>query len=136
MAKLKLSIVTPERRIGDYEVDFVAIPAAYGEMGILPGHTACVVRLAEGILRYKDGQTENEFAVMGGYAEVFNDEISVFAESAALAGEINEEKERQAVQKAKDALLAKEKDMDIEAVQASLRKASLRIKLLEKHRRH
>ncbi len=134
MPKLKLTIVTPERKLDEREVDFVTIPASGGEMGILPGHTPCVVTLAEGLLRYKTGGTEEVFAVMGGFAEVLNDEVSVFAEAAALAGEISEEKERQSVAKAKDILAAKEKGVDIETVQTNLRRAALRIKLVNKTR--
>lgn len=134
MSKLKLTIVTPERKLDEREVDFVTIPASGGEMGIMPGHTACVVTLSEGLLRYKIAGNEEVFAVMGGFAEVLNDEVSVFAEAAALANEISEEKERQSVAKAKDILAAKEKGVDIETVQTNLRRAALRIKLVDKTR--
>ncbi|MDD4005342.1 MAG: ATP synthase F1 subunit epsilon [Elusimicrobiaceae bacterium] len=130
--KLKLIIVTPERKLDEREVDFVTIPASGGEMGVLPGHVPCVVTLAEGLLRYRTGGSEEAFAVMGGFAEVLDNEVSVFAESGELAAEISEEKERQAIARAKDILAAKEKDLDIEAVQTNLRRAALRIKLAQK----
>ena len=135
MPKLKLTIVTPERKLDEHEVDFVAIPASGGEMGVLPGHVPCVVTLAEGLVRYKIGADEQAFAVMGGFAEVINNEVNVFAEAGSLAVEVNEEKERQALAKAKDILAAKEKTVDIDAVQTDLRRAALRIKLVHKTRK-
>ena len=61
--KLKLQIITPERQVLDKEVDFVALPAYNGEMGVLPGHVQYVAKLNYGVLRYKEGDKEETFAV-------------------------------------------------------------------------
>jgi F-type H+-transporting ATPase subunit epsilon len=129
--KIKLVIVTPEKPVLEKEVDFVALPAFEGEVGILPGHTPMVVELKYGLLRYKSENETDNFAVMGGFAQVFGHEVSVFAESAELVDEINVEQARQEMQKAKHALLSKGKDIDIEAAQALIQKERVRIQLAQ-----
>lgn len=130
--KLLLSIITPEKVLVENKmVDFIVLPAYEGEMGILPGHISFVVELKEGILRYKDMQNEETFAVMGGFTEVHKNKVLVFAEEGELAREIDEESARQAYQKAKDALAMKGADIDLDSAQASLRRAAARLKIAE-----
>jgi len=132
MTKLILNIITPEKHvIVDKGVDFVVLPAYDGEMGVLPGHVPFVVQLKEGVLRYKSGQEEGIFAVIGGFAELAGDHMAVFAEAAELAEEIDSEKARQELQKAKDSLVTCGADMDINAAQAALKRAILRVKVSE-----
>ncbi|MBP5429525.1 MAG: ATP synthase F1 subunit epsilon, partial [Elusimicrobiaceae bacterium] len=96
--KLTLNLITPEKQlIKEMPVDMVILPALLGEMGILPGHVKTIVQLGMGSLRYKVDGKEEEFAALGGFVEVLNDVVNVFAESAALAGEIDEEKEKQRI---------------------------------------
>jgi len=128
--KLNLSILSPEKPVVQNQaVDFVALPAYGGEMGILPGHTKAVVQLSAGILRYKDAEGEKSFAVFGGFAEIFKDDVFVFAEEAALGSEINLEEERQKAAKAKASLSAKGADIDIELAEIELKAALLKMKL-------
>ena len=135
--KLRLTILTPEKSfLTDKEVDFVSIPAFDGEMGILPGHASFVVQLKEGVLKYKDDHKKEAFAVLSGFAEVDKNKVLILAEEAELAKEIDEERARQAYQKAKDALAMRGKDMELDAAQAALRRAIVRIKIAEFRKRH
>ena len=127
--KLKLQIITPERQVLDKEVDFVALPAYNGEMGVLPGHVQYVAKLNYGVLRYKEGDKEETFAVMGGLAEIENDKISVFAEDAALAGEIDEAAAKQKLAQAKASLSKHDADVDIELAEMEIKKALLMLKV-------
>jgi len=129
MPKLNLSIITPERQVLQQEVDFVAMPAYEGEIGVLPGHTACMLQLKTGILRYTSGKDKNAFAIMGGFAEILNNDVSVFAEDAALAEEIDLEDARQQVQKTKHAISAHHKDLDLAQADQTLKWETARIKL-------
>ncbi len=131
--KILLSIVTPEKvYLTEGKVDFVALPASQGEMGILPGHISFVVQLKDGFLRYSsEGEEEAIFAILGGFAQVDKNKVIVLAEGADLAKEIDEEIARQEYQKAKDDLSKKGAAVDLEAANASLRRSSLRIKALE-----
>ena len=131
--KILLSIVTPEKvYLTEGKVDFVSLPASEGEMGILPGHISFVVQLKDGFLRYSsEGEEEQIFAILGGFAQVDKNKVIVLAEGADLAKEIDEELARQEYQKAKDDLSKKGAAVDLDAANASLRRSSLRIKALE-----
>ncbi len=135
--KLLLTILTPERAIlSDKEIDYVSIPAFEGEMGILPGHASYVSQLKEGALHYRDGHTKETFAILNGFAEIHNDKVLILAEGAELAKEISEESARQAYQKARDVLATRGKDMDLDAAQASLRRAIVLMKIAGIKKRH
>ena len=136
MATFKLSIVTPEKPVLECEAESVSLPAFGGQFGVLARHAPYAVQLVEGLLKYrKAGGEEGEFAVMGGFAEICNNEVSVFAEGAELAGEINEERQRQELQRSKDILASKSGEVDIEAVQTQLRRASVRLNLKQRAQR-
>ena len=133
--KIHLNLVTPEKQLLENEpVDFVALPALLGEMGILPGHVNMLVQLGMGSLRYKIGAEENEFAVLGGFVEVVNDEVNVFAEGADLASEIDEEAEKQKIKAAKASLTRKDADIDFELAELELKQSIARMKLKRRRR--
>lgn len=133
--KLRLQIITPQRPVIDKQVDFVALPAYEGEMGVLPGHTQYIAKLNFGVLRYKEGENEEYFAVMGGLAEIARDVVSVFAEDAALADEINEEEEKQKAAQAKSSMSGKDPDIDMALAEMELKKAILLLKVKQYRKR-
>ena len=128
--KLHLNLVTPQKQLlANEEVDMVILPALLGEMGILPGHINTIVQLGLGSLRYKKDGKEEEFAVMGGFVEVLNDVVQVFAEGADLAGEIDEEAEKQKIKAAKASLSSKDADIDFELAEMELKQSIARMKV-------
>lgn len=86
---LKLEIVTPERKIVDTEADSVTVPTASGDIGLLPNHAPLISALRPGILVYSCGGTTNQIAVSGGFVEVNRDKVSVLADAAETAEEID-----------------------------------------------
>src|SRR5258708_5714981 len=98
---LTLELVTPEKVAWSASADFVVLPAANGEMGVLPGHMPFLVQLSEGEVRVTDKGAVKSFAVSGGFAEIKDDVIALFAETAEMSGEINAERARQALERAK-----------------------------------
>ncbi len=135
--RILLTILTPEKTVlADKPVDFVAIPAFGGEMGVLPGHAPFVVQLKEGIMHYKEGPHKEVFAVLAGFAEIYADRVLVLAEAAELSKEVNEERARQALQKARETLAMRGADLDLDEANASLRRAMVRLKIAEIRRRH
>lgn len=131
--KLKLNLITPQAQLlKDQEVDIVVLPALLGEMGILPGHVPVLVQLTYGELRYKQNGRESDFAVMGGFVEVKDNVVNVFAEGADLADEIDEEAESQKIKKAKDALSRKDADIDFELAEIELKQAITRMKVKQR----
>ena len=132
--KLTLNLITPEKQlISNLEVDMVILPALLGEMGVLPGHIKTIVQLGMGSLRYKKDGTEEEFAVLGGFVEVLNNVVNVFAEGADLADEIDEEAERQKIKAAKESLSRKDADIDFELAEIEIKQALARMKVKKRH---
>ncbi|HEY7112938.1 MAG TPA: ATP synthase F1 subunit epsilon [Thermoanaerobaculia bacterium] len=86
---LHLEVVTPERRVVESEADSVELPGSEGYLGILPGHTALVTLLKTGVLSYKRGGSREAFAVSAGLAEIADDKVSVLADSAQEASDID-----------------------------------------------
>ncbi len=131
---LTLSLVTPEKQlINELPVESVVLPALQGEMGVLPGHIPMIVQLDFGSLRYKKDGKEEEFAVLGGFAEVLREGVNVFAEGAGLADEIDEEEEKQKIKRAKASLSNKDADIDFELAELEIKQAITRMKV-KKHR--
>lgn len=131
---LKLNLITPQKQLlTNLEVQSIVLPAFQGELGVLPGHIPMIVQLGFGALRYKKDGQEEEFAVLGGFAEILHESVNVFAESAGLAGEIDEEEEKQKIKRAKESLSKKDADIDFELAEIEIKQALTRMKV-KKHR--
>lgn len=91
---LKLEIVTPERKVFDSNVDSVTVPTASGEAGILPNHAPLVSALKPGVLSYSVGGSVEQIAIAGGFVEVSNGKVSILADEADTAADINPETAR------------------------------------------
>ena len=133
MAKrLTLELVTPERAAFSGEGDFVVLPAWEGEMGVLPGHAPFLVQLKPGAVRLRDGDETRLFAVSGGFAEIRDDKVSLFAETAEMAESIDGERARQALERAQAELQRKEADaLTMANAEAALQRALVRLKVAE-----
>lgn len=87
----KLNLVTPEKRlVVDQELEEITLPAYAGELNILPGHAPLMTTLEPGILSYrlKNGQTD-KLAISWGYCQVSGEGVSVLAERAVHASEVD-----------------------------------------------
>ena len=84
-----LEVVTPERELVRESVAEVQLPALSGYLGILPGHTPLLTELGIGPLSYKKGSETAYVAVIGGFAEVLPERVTVLAEAAEPSGEID-----------------------------------------------
>ena len=91
---LKLEIVTPEKRVLDAEVDYVSLPTASGEAGILPSHAPLIAALKPGVLTYNRKNETDKLAVSSGFAEVNDDTVSVLVDDAETASEVDIEAAR------------------------------------------
>jgi F-type H+-transporting ATPase subunit epsilon len=86
---LTLEVVTPDRAVLRESVVEVQIPGREGYLGILPGHTPLLTELTTGVLSYRQGQQTRRMALTGGFAEVLPDRVTVLANSAERAEEID-----------------------------------------------
>jgi F-type H+-transporting ATPase subunit epsilon len=89
MAKLHVSIVTPESTTFDEAADSLVVPLFDGEAGILAGHAPMIGRLAPGELRVSAGGKSHRFYVDGGFVQVLNDQVSVITGNSMPASQIN-----------------------------------------------
>jgi F-type H+-transporting ATPase subunit epsilon len=101
---LRLRVVTAERLLLDEEVDEVSAPGTVGEFGVLPNHITFLSSLQPGRLSYKRGGQTRLLAVGGGFAEVADNIMTVLADSAEFADEINVERARTALHAAEENL--------------------------------
>lgn len=134
--KIRLRLVTPSRLLLDEEVDEVTAPGALGEFGVLPKHISFLTLLEAGEMSYKQGGERRHLALSGGYAEVLDDEMTVLANAAEYADEIDIERARQARDRAekKMAELSRE-DRDFAAAEAALSRALVRLQVADKEAR-
>ena len=86
---LQLVVVTPESKVVETEADEVQLPGSEGYLGILPGHTPLITLLKTGVLSYRGGGRSGALAVSAGFAEIANDRVSVLADSAQDAAQID-----------------------------------------------
>ena len=128
---LQLEIVTPERRVVDAAADEVTIPGKSGYLGVLPGHAPLITELAVGEIAYKiSGQTKR-LAVAWGFAEVLPEKVTILAETAEKAEEIDIPRAEAAKQRAEAALSQAGATGDPEA-QAALDRAKTRLEVVGK----
>jgi F-type H+-transporting ATPase subunit epsilon len=83
MATFLLELVSPEKLLLSRQVEMATIPAAEGEMGVLPGHSPMIVTLRGGIIRVRENGAETErLFVGGGFAEISPERVTLLADEA------------------------------------------------------
>lgn len=135
---LTLEIVTPERPLLATEADEVVLPALDGEIGVLPGHAPLMSQMSVGgILSYKNAGQETVAFVSQGFVEIAADRVTILAERAELATEINLEDARAALREAELAVQKAEKENsnEVGVLQADLEGALARVKAAERTQR-
>jgi len=134
-SKIKFKIVTPERTVFESEIDQLTLPTMEGEITVLPEHIPLISVLAPGELVAKKNGEETAMAISGGMMEVRRNEITVLADTAERAEEIDLSRAEAARQRAED--LKKEKIRSDETGYATaaaiLEKNLARIKVARKH---
>src|ERR1700734_787637 len=85
----QLEIVTPEKKVVDTTAEEVQIPGKNGYLGILPGHAPLISELAVGEITYRNAGTTHHLSVAWGFAEVLPDKVTILAETAEQAGEVD-----------------------------------------------
>ena len=129
MASLQLDIVTPDRLVLSKEVDYVGAPGLEGEFGVLPGHVPFISALTIGGMYYKsDGKTRFVF-VSGGFAEISDNKVTVLAESAEEAENIDFARAEHARKRAQERLDKHEEDLNAGRAIAALSRANIRLSL-------
>ncbi len=131
---LTLEIVTPERAIAHEQVDEVEIPGADGYFGVLPGHTPLLASLQVGELWYRKGAEFTYLSIAFGFAEVLPDRVTVLAQIAERADEIDVTRAEQEKRQAEARMSRRPSDQELEAARISMLKALVRLKVATRAR--
>ena len=130
---IKLEIVTPEKKVVDETVDVVTIPTTNGEIGIFPNHAPLISTLKPGILTYSNRGANEKLVIAGGFVEIGDNTVSILADTAENAAEVNVENartEREQSEKVLAAWNGSEDAFNIE--KEKLEKAQARLQLAGK----
>jgi F-type H+-transporting ATPase subunit epsilon len=131
--EIRLEVVTPDRMVLSDTVDIVVATGTEGEFGVLHDHIPFLTTLQEGELRFRKGNELHFMAVSGGFAEVLPDKVTVLAESAEMAREIDVDRAKKARERAEERLAqAKREELDHVRAEAALRRALIRLKVVDK----
>lgn len=135
MAKIRFEIVTAERVIYSDDVDIVIAPGIEGQMAILPSHAPLLTMLQPGELVVRKEGEETAIFVSGGFLEVMQNRVTVLADTAERAEEIDVERAEEAKRRAEERLAGRLPEMDLARAEVALRRALTRIKVAERRRR-
>ena len=131
---IRVSVVTAEQQVLEDVVDMVIAPGVEGVLGILPRHAPLLTALQPGELRLKKGGTEISLSVTGGFLEVRPDQVTVLADAAERAEEIDLARAEDAMRRAQERLAHRAEDVEVELELAALRRATMRIKVARRRR--
>lgn len=134
MKKLDLEVITPAGTVVRVEADMVVAPGTEGIFGVLPGHTSFISGIVPGELHYTNGNKTEYMAVASGFAEVFNNRVSILVDSAEMAQNIDVKRAMSAMDRAKERLKKRDAgDTDFTRAEASLKRAYSRLKVSGKN---
>jgi F-type H+-transporting ATPase subunit epsilon len=131
---IQLQIVSADRSLVNERVDEVEIPGADGYFGVLPGHTPLLALLGMGVLWYRQGQEKHYLAIAFGFAEVGPDRVTVLAEIAERADDIDIARAEAAKKRAEDRLAKPTMDMDFERARIAMMKSLARLQVATRAR--
>jgi F-type H+-transporting ATPase subunit epsilon len=132
---IELVIVTPEKQLLRDKVMEVQLPGADGYLGILLGHAPLMTELGIGELSYHDGggKESAHMAIIRGFAEVLPDRVTVLAETAEFAAEIDLARAEAAKARAEQRLTSGDPNIDWDRVSVALQRALIRIQVARKY---
>ena len=131
---IQLHIASADRSLVNEQVDEVQIPGANGYLGVLPGHTPLLTTLDVGTLWYRQGSDKHYLLIAYGFAEVQPDRVTILAQTAEKAEEIDLARAEAAKQRAEERLARPAVDMDAERARIALLKSLIRLQVATRAR--
>jgi F-type H+-transporting ATPase subunit epsilon len=129
---IELEIVTPEKQVVRDQVEEIQIPGKAGFLGVLPGHAPLITELAVGEISYRKGGQTTYLSVAWGFAEVLPDKVTILAETAERAGDIDVSRAQEALKNAQARLAAADSEEKVKQELAAVRRAETRIDVAKK----
>jgi F-type H+-transporting ATPase subunit epsilon len=136
MARVHCEVVTAERVVFQEDVDMVVAPGIEGQLGILPHHAPLMTALTYGeLVIHRAGQEDEFIAIGGGFMEVGPEHVTILADSAERAEEIDEARAETARRRAQETMAQKQReDVDLARAEAALRRSAIRLKVARRKR--
>jgi F-type H+-transporting ATPase subunit epsilon len=128
----QLEIVTPEKVVVRDAAAEMQIPGKNGYLGILPGHAPLITELAVGEIAYRSQSSTQHLSVAWGFAEVLPDKVTILAETAERADEIDVARAQEAKQRAEEQLRDGKTEADFTHAQDALKRAETRLEVAGK----
>lgn len=126
---LELEIVAPDKQLLREAVDGVQIPGKSGELGVLPGHAPLITELTIGEISYRQGANTHYIAVAWGFAEVLPNKVTILADTAERAEEIDVKRAQEAKARADELLREAPADLNFDAALYAQRRAEVRLQV-------
>jgi len=130
MAKIRLRLVTPERKMYDDDVDMVIMRTTEGDAAFMANHIPYTALLGYGMLRILNGGAYREASLISGFAEVADNVVTVLSDSAEWPEEIDLNRARRAKERAERAIHDATTDIDQKLAELALRRANVRIEVV------
>ncbi len=128
---IELVIVTPEKQLLRSKAAGVQMPGENGYLGILPGHAPLMTELGIGELSYQEigGKESAHVAIVRGFAEVLPDRVTILAETAERAEEIDVQRAKDALARAEKRLASNDPNIDWDRANIALQRALIRVQV-------
>src|SRR5512135_2203682 len=127
----QFEIVTPEKLVVRDVAEEMQIPAKNGYIGVLPGHAPLITELAVGEISYRMAGYSHHIAVAWGFAEVLPDKVTILAETAERAEDIDIERARKSKERAEERLRSAGGEVDYQRALTALERANSRLQVAE-----
>lgn len=131
-SRMRLEILTIERRVFADDVDIVLAPSINGQLGILPNHTHLMTVLDTGELIARIGDREQAFAISGGFMEVTPSRVTVLADAAEAADEIDVQRAQEARDRAERLVNGHRPDAATAQAREALRRSLTRLRVAKR----
>jgi F-type H+-transporting ATPase subunit epsilon len=131
---MHVDIVSAEKEIYSGTAEMLFAPLVTGEVGVLPRHTQLIARMKPGEVRVRTATDELHFYVSGGLLEIQPHVVTVLADSAVRAKDLDEAAATQAKQRAEEAIKSRQSDIDYARAQAELAEAVAQLRAIHKLR--
>jgi len=131
---MRLDIITAEKIVYSDEVSSVVAPGSAGQLGILPNHAPLLTSLKPGELKVLKEGEESNIAVSGGFLEVLQNVVTILADTAERAEDIDFERAEAAMKRAQDKVDSSDSDMDLEKAIQALKRSQARVYVSKRKR--
>lgn len=118
---LTVRVIAPDKTVWDDEAEEIVLPSTTGQLGILGGHAPLLTALDTGVMRVRADKEWIAIALLGGFAEVENDEVTILVNGAERGQDINQEDAQKALEEAQarmNQVSPEDKQATIQAQQA------------------